>query len=380
MMRKCHLNTCPVGIATQDEDLRKKFAGQPEHVMNYFFLMAEEIREIMAKLGYRTMDEMIGQTQNLETNRRGMHYKSRGLDLSPLLTPAAELNPSAGIKNLTGQYHGLDIAKDNELIAAAAPALEKGEPVVIETDVNNLNRTCGTMLSYEVSKKYGKEGLPDDTIKINMKGHGGQSFGFTLAKGITANIEGDANDYTGKGLSGGKIAVYPSDEVINDGFVPEDNVVVGNVCLYGATSGKAFFRGKAGERFCVRNSGALAVVEGIGDHGAEYMTGGHLVVLGETGRNFAAGMSGGIAYIYDPDGKFPQRCNMGLVGLETVDTVAENEDLYNYIKEHVEMTGSTVGQAMLEDWDNCVKNFVKVMPHDYKRVLMEREAAKAEAA
>ena len=380
MMRKCHLNTCPVGIATQDEELRKKFAGQPEHVMNYFFLMAEEIREIMAKLGFRTMDEMIGQTQFLETNTRNMHYKSRGLDLTPLLTPASELNPSAGIKNLTGQYHGLDIAKDNKIIELAAPALEDGTPVVIDEEINNLNRTFGTMLSYQVSKKYGKGGLPDDTIKINLKGHGGQSFAFTLAKGITATIEGDCNDYAGKGLSGGKIAVYPSDEVILDGFVPEDNVVVGNVCLYGATSGKAFFRGKAGERFCVRNSGALAVVEGIGDHGAEYMTGGRLVVLGETGRNFAAGMSGGIAYVFDPENKFSERCNMGLVGLETIETVEETEAVYNYIKEHVEMTGSTVGQSMLEDWDNNVKKFVKVMPHDYKRVLEEREAAKAEAA
>ena len=380
MMRKCHLNTCPVGIATQDEELRKKFAGQPEHVMNYFFLMAEEIREIMAKLGYRTMDEMVGQAQHLETNTRGMHYKSRGLDLTPLLTPASELNPTANVRWMNEQYHGLDVAKDNVIIEKASPALEDGTPVVIEEDINNLNRTFGTMLSYQVSKKYGKEGLPDDTIQLKLKGHGGQSFAFTLAKGITATIEGDANDYTGKGLSGGKIAVYPKEEVINDGFVPEDNVVVGNVCLYGATSGKAFFRGKAGERFCVRNSGALAVVEGIGDHGAEYMTGGRLVVLGDTGRNFAAGMSGGIAYVYDPNNKFPERCNMGLVGLETVDTTVEKEDLYNYIKEHFDMTGSTVGQEMLENWDETITQFVKVMPHDYKRVLEEQAAANAQAA
>lgn len=243
----------------------------------------------MAKLGYRKMEDMIGQTQHLEVNKRGLHYKSRGLDLSPLLTPASELNPAAGIRNLNTQNHGLENAKDNILIEKAMPALESGTPVEFDEDVNNLNRTCGTMLSYEVSKRYGKGGLPDDTIKINMKGHAGQSFGFTLAKGITMTVEGDANDYTGKGLSGGKIAVYPSEDVISDGFVPEDNVVVGNVCLYGATSGKAFFRGKAGERFCVRNSGALAVVEGTGDHCAEYMTGGDLVVLGETGRNFGAG-------------------------------------------------------------------------------------------
>jgi glutamate synthase (NADPH/NADH) len=375
MMRKCHLNTCPVGIATQDEELRAKFTGQPEHVINYFMLMADEIREIMAKLGYRTMEEMIGQTQNLEVNTRGQHYKSRGLDLSPLLTPASELNPSAGIRNLTGQYHGLDLALDNEFIAKAEPALERGEPVVIEGAITNINRTAGTMLSYNVSTKYGKEGLPDDTIQIKLKGHGGQSMGFTLAKGITMTVEGDANDYTGKGLSGGKIAVFPSQEVIDGGFVPEEHVVVGNVCLYGATAGKAFFRGKAGERFCVRNSGALAVVEGLGDHGCEYMTGGIVVSLAETGRNFAAGMSGGIAYIYDPDGKFPARCNMGLVGLESVETEEEKEELYQYIKEHVEFTGSSVGQEMMNNWDMRVGNFVKVFPHDYKRVLLERKAA-----
>jgi len=383
MMRKCHLNTCPVGIATQDEELRAKFSGQPEHVINYFMLMADEIREIMAKLGYRTMEEMIGQTQNLEVNTRGQHYKSRGLDLSPLLTPASELNPSAGIRNLTTQYHGLDHAKDNEFIALAEPALERGEKVLIEGEITNLNRTAGTMLSYNVSTKYGKDGLPDDTIQIKLKGHGGQSMGFTLAKGITMTVEGDANDYTGKGLSGGKIAVFPSPEVIAGGFVPEEHVVVGNVCLYGATAGKAFFRGKAGERFCVRNSGALAVVEGLGDHGCEYMTGGTVVCLAETGRNFAAGMSGGIAYIYDPDGNFPTRCNMGLVGLEMIDTEEEKEEVYQYIKEHVDFTGSTVGQEMLDNWDLRVGSFVKVFPHDYKRVLLERKAAaegSAEAA
>ncbi|CAJ1962869.1 unnamed protein product [Cylindrotheca closterium] len=380
MMRKCHLNTCPVGIATQDEELRKKFTGQPEHVVNYLFFVAEEVREIMAKLGYRTMEEMIGQTQHLEVNRKGQHYKSRGLDLSPLLTPAQELNPSAGIFNTTGQDHGLDKKIDNSLIVRAKDALENKTPVVIEDVVNNLDRTLGTMLSYEVSKRHGGEGLPDDTITVNLKGHAGQSFGFTLAKGITMNVEGDANDYTGKGLSGGKISVAPSPEVIKDGFKPEDHVVVGNVCLYGATSGKAFFSGKAGERFCVRNSGALAVVEGVGDHGCEYMTGGVMVCLGETGRNFAAGMSGGIAYIYDPDNKFPTRCNMGLVGLETIDTEAEKQEVFEYIQEHVAATRSGVGQEMLENWDERSKQFVKVFPHDYKRVLEERSKAMEEAA
>jgi len=380
MMRKCHLNTCPVGVATQDEELRRKFAGQPEHVINYFMLMAEDIREMMAKLGYRTMEEMIGQTQNLEVNTRGLHYKSRGLDLSPLLTPASELNPSAGIRNLTTQYHGLDIAKDIEFIEKAKDALDNGNPIVIEDEITNLNRTLGTMLSHQVSTKYGKEGLPDDTIRLNLKGHGGQSLAFTLAKGITMTVEGDANDYTGKGLSGGKLAVFPSEEVINDAFVPSDHVVVGNVCLYGATSGKAFFSGKAGERFCVRNSGALAVVEGLGDHGCEYMTGGRVVCLGETGRNFAAGMSGGIAYVYDPEGKFPARCNMGLVALETIETEEEKEEVYNHIKEHVHFTNSSVGRSMLENWDEQVSKFVKVFPHDYKRVLLERAKALEEEA
>ena len=380
MMRKCHLNTCPVGIATQDEELRRKFSGQPEHVMNYFILLAEEVREIMAKLGYRKLEDMISQTQHLEVNRRGLHYKSRGLDLSPLLTPASELNPSAGIRNLTTQYHYLDIKKDNKFIKLAKDALESQTPVIIEDEVENLDRTLGTMLSYEVSSRYGKDGLPDDTIQLKLKGHGGQSLGFTLAKGISLSVEGDANDYTGKGLSGGKISVFPAPEVVAGGFKPEEHVVVGNVCLYGATAGKAFFRGKAGERFCVRNSGALAVVEGVGDHGCEYMTGGIMVCLGETGRNFAAGMSGGVSYIYDPEGKFPPRCNMGLVGLETIDTPEESEEVYNYIKEHVAATGSSVGQGMLDNWDAQVGSFVKVMPHDYKRVLEERAAAAAEAA
>jgi len=380
MMRKCHLNTCPVGVATQDPELRKKFTGQPEHVINYFFLLAEEVREIMAKLGYRKIEDMIGQTQHLEVNKKNQHYKSRGLDLSPLLTPASELNPAAGVKNLTTQYHGLDLAIDNKIIAQAQEALNNKTPVVINERIENTDRTLGTMLSYEVSKRYGGEGLPDDTITLNLEGKGGQSFGFTLAKGITANVIGDANDYTGKGLSGGKIAVFPSKEVVDTGFQPEDHVVVGNVCLYGATSGKAFFNGKAGERFCVRNSGALAVVEGVGDHGCEYMTGGTIVCLGETGRNFAAGMSGGIAYVYDPDKKFPARCNMGLVGLETIDTVDEKEEVFGYIQEHVSATGSRVGAEMLENWDSRVKDFVKVYPHDYKRVVEERARAAAEAA
>merc|ERR1712157_297335 len=271
------------------------------------------------------------------------------------------------------QYHGLDVAIDNSFIEKAKDSLENGTPTVIEDVITNLNRTAGTMLSYQISSKHGAEGLPDDTIHLKLKGHGGQSMGFTLAKGITMTVEGDVNDYCGKGLSGGKIAVFPSPAVLDTGFTPEDNVIVGNVCLYGASSGKAFFRGKGGERFCVRNSGALAVVEGVGDHCSEYMTGGRLLVLGDTGRNFGAGMSGGIAYVYDPDGTFPEKVNMGLVGLETIDTDEEKEQVYNYIQEHVQYTDSSVGKDMLENWDERVKYFVKVMPHDYKRVLEEQK-------
>ncbi|GMH87718.1 hypothetical protein TrST_g3101 [Triparma strigata] len=389
MMRKCHLNTCPVGIATQDEELRKKFNGQPEHVMNYFWLLAEDIREIMSELGIRDFQDLVGQTDLLEVNKAVQHYKSKNLDLTPLLTSASELNPDADFVNTSTQDHGLDKALDNDLIAQAMPALEnRGEKVTIETSITNLNRTAGTMLSYEVSKRYGVEGLPEeDSIHIKMNGHGGQSMGFTLAKGIFMDLEGDANDYTGKGLSGGKIAVYPKQSIIEaDDFDASQNVIVGNACLYGATSGKFFARGKGGERFAVRNSGALAVVEGLGDHGAEYMTGGRLICLGETGRNFAAGMSGGIAYIYDPEKKFPERCNMGLVDLVEVGeglhgeeerfSGSESELLKTYVQEHVGHTQSAAGKSLLENWDEEVKNFVKVYPSDFARVLNEKAASR----
>jgi len=290
MMRKCHLNTCPVGVATQDPLLRKKFSGKPEHVVNFFFMMAEEIREIMAQLGYRKFEDMVGQIQHLEVNTDALHYKSQGLDLKPLLIPAQSLNEKAGVIKKMDQNHNLHRALDNELIKQAKPALESKTPVKIELPVNNLNRTVGTMLSYEISKRYGATGLPDDTIQIKLHGHGGQSLGFALASGVTIEVEGDSNDYVGKGLSGGKIAVYPKKKVIEDGFIPENNVVVGNVCLYGATRGKAFFRGKAGERFCVRNSGAVAVVEGVGDHGCEYMTGGRTIVLGKLKKQLSCGL------------------------------------------------------------------------------------------
>ena len=380
MMRKCHLNTCPVGVATQDPLLRAKFTGQPEHVVNFFWLLAEEVREYMAKLGYRTFEEMVGQTHRLEVDESLFHYKSMGLDLSPLLTPAASLNPDAGIIHTEVQDHELDMKIDNQILADAMPALETGTPVQIGYTADNLSRTLGTMLSYEVSKRYGKEGLPDNTIHIKLDGHGGQSLGFALAKGVFLDVAGDSNDGVGKCLSGGKIAVYPNDEVLGQGFVPEDNVVVGNVCLYGATRGEAYFRGIAGERFAVRNSGAVTVVEGVGDHGCEYMTGGRVVCLGETGRNFAAGMSGGIAYVIDPEGKFPDRCNMGMVALEKIETEREEEEVRGYLQAHVDHTGSTVAQDVLDNWSTKVPQFVKVMPVDYKRVLEQQEADAAEVA
>mmetsp|Transcript_29811 Transcript_29811/g.51462 ORF Transcript_29811/g.51462 Transcript_29811/m.51462 type:complete len:1589 (-) Transcript_29811:419-5185(-) len=379
MMRKCHLNTCPVGIATQDPDLRKKFNGQPEHVINYFFLLAEEVRQYMAQMGFRTFEEMVGRTDMLEVNRDHLHYKSEGLDLSPLLVAAHELNPEhTGLVKRQEQDHGIADALDNRLIELARPALERGEPVEAALPITNLNRTVGTMLSYHITKKYGAEGLPEGTVHFKFSGHAGQSLGFAVTKGMYLEVDGDANDYVGKGLSGGKIAVYPQAASLAQGFVAEDNVIVGNVCLYGATAGKAFFRGKAGERFCVRNSGALAVVEGVGDHGCEYMTGGRTVVLGSTGRNFAAGMSGGIAYVYDPDGTFPDRCNLGLVGLEKVETDEDKAELRGYIQEHEAHTGSPVAAHMLADFEGTVQKFVKVFPHDYKRVLLERAARKGE--
>ncbi len=373
MMRKCHLNTCPVGVATQDPLLRKKFSGKPEHVVNFFFLLAEEIREYMASLGIRSLDELVGRSDLLEVDDSVLHYKNKGLDLSALLIPAQQLNPIAKIKKNIDQDHELYNALDNMLIEKSHDALMNEKKVFIESDVTNLNRTVGTMLSYEISKKFGREGLPTDTIHIKLNGHGGQSLGFALAKGVYIEVEGDSNDYVGKGLSGGKISVYPSKAALDKGFVSQNNVIVGNVCLYGATSGQAYFRGKAGERFAVRNSGALAVVEGVGDHGCEYMTGGRVVILGDTGRNFGAGMSGGIAYIYDPDNKFNEKCNMGMIGLEKL---VEKQEIINvklYIEQHVKHTNSAIGSDILHNWDVEHKKFVKVFPHDYKRVLIENK-------
>ncbi|MBI1923959.1 glutamate synthase large subunit, partial [Candidatus Poribacteria bacterium] len=371
MMRKCHLNTCPVGVATQDPELRKKFTGKPEHVINYFFMVAEDARKIMAELGFRTFDEMIGHVEMLETDKAIAHWKAKDLDLTPILTPARKLHPGVEVYCTIKQDHGLERALDNELIQMARPALKRGEKVYIDLPVQNINRVIGTMLSHEVSKVYGAEGLPRDTIHIKLSGSAGQSLAAWLVSGVTIELEGDANDYVGKGLSGGVLIVYPPK---NATFKPEENIIIGNVALYGAISGQAFFRGMAAERFAVRNSGVHAVIEGVGDHGCEYMTGGRVVVLGSTGRNFAAGMSGGIAYVWDIDGKFAGRCNLEMVELEKIETDEEKAQVRHLIELHYRYTGSAVAKRILDDFDYYVPDgFVKVMPTDYKRVLEKQK-------
>ncbi|KAL8151255.1 hypothetical protein V2J09_021063 [Rumex salicifolius] len=372
MMRKCHKNTCPVGIATQDPVLREKFAGQPEHVINFFFMLAEEVREIMSRLGFRTMNEMVGHADMLEVDREvaKSNEKMENIDLSLLLTPAADIRDGVAQYCVQTQDHSLDTILDKQLIALSAAALEKALPVYIEKPIRNVNRAVGTMLSHEVTKRYHVAGLPTDTIHVKFAGSAGQSLGAFVCPGITLELEGDSNDYVGKGLSGGKIIVYPPKE---SGFDPKENIVIGNVALYGATSGEAYFNGMAAERFCVRNSGAKAVVEGVGDHGCEYMTGGTVVVLGKTGRNFAAGMSGGIAYVFDVDGKFDTRCNTELVDLDKV----EEEDVTSLkmmIQQHHKYTNSEVAKEVLDDFDKLLPKFVKVFPRDYKRVLASKKA------
>jgi glutamate synthase (NADPH/NADH) large chain len=369
MMRKCHLNTCPVGIATQDPVLRQKFAGQPEHLINYLFMVAEEARQIMAELGFRTVNEMVGRADCLETNDAIRHWKAEGIDLAPVLMPAKKPHPDVEVVKTREQDHGLEGALDVELIKACQNAIKRRQSIVLERSIRNTNRTVGTMLSHEIAKRWGDELLPDDTIRIKFAGSAGQSFGAFLAEGVTLELEGDANDYVGKGLSGGRIAIYPPKGSL---FRPEDNIIIGNVALYGATSGFAFFRGRAAERFAVRNSGAQAVIEGVGDHGCEYMTGGRVVVLGPTGRNFAAGMSGGIAYVWDPAGDFITRCNLGIVELEKVETPQDMGELLHLIELHQQFTGSVMAEKMLLHWPETTQQFVKVMPTDYKRVLAER--------
>lgn len=373
MMRKCHLNTCPVGVATQDPELRKRFNGDADHVVNFFRFITEDLREIMAELGFRTINEMVGQVDYLEARTDVTHWKYKNLDLSPVIykEPASRYT---GLYNMEEQDHGISEVIDWKLLEAAKPALNNQQKVFAAFDVKNTDRTIGTILSNEISKKYKEEGLPDDTIHFKFTGTAGQSFGAFNTKGVTLELEGDANDYFGKGLSGAKLVVYPS---LQASFVPEDNIIIGNVAFYGATSGLSFIRGKAGERFAVRNSGATAVVEGVGDHGCEYMTGGTVVILGDTGRNFAAGMSGGIAFIYDVKGVFPDHCNKEMVDLDPVEQ-DDIELLKDLIQQHYTYTGSTVAQFILNDFDNQLKNFVKVFPSDYKKVLQKRKEMKEE--
>ena len=371
MMRKCHLNTCPVGIATQDPHLRKKFTGTPEHVINYLFMVAKDLRQIMARLGFATINEMIGRVDALDVNSALDHWKAKGLDLTKILTRATEPDNCLGTYQIHRQDHELDKALDNQLIELAQPALKRGERVRAELPIRNTNRVVGGMLSNQVITHKGSEMLNDDTIHFKFVGSAGQSFGAWLAKGVTLEVEGDANDYVGKGLSGGRVIVYPP---IKSRFKAENQIIIGNVALYGATDGECFFRGIAAERFCVRNSGARAVVEGVGDHGCEYMTGGRVVILGDTGRNFAAGMSGGIAYVWDPHSKLTDECNLEMVELEGLEQKNDVDELKDLIDKHAIYTGSTVAKDILDSWNTSVRQFVKVMPTDYKRVLEEKDS------
>ena len=368
LMRVCHLNTCPVGIATQRPELRERFAGKPEHVIKYLFFVAEQARQIMAKLGYRKMDEMIGQTDRLEMRKSINHWKASSIDLSDLL-----YRPDVphDVVNTGGQDHGLEKALDMQLLELAKPALESGEKVRIALPIENTNRTVGTILGSEVSRKYGLEALPDKTIEIEFTGSAGQSLGAFLPRGIQIRVTGDANDYCGKGLSGGRVIVRAPEGV---SYEPTKNIIAGNVLLYGATGGEAFFHGLAGERFCVRNSGAHAVVEGVGDHGCEYMTGGRAIILGETGLNFAAGMSGGIAFVLDEAGDFEMRLNpLAEVDLEPLG--AEDEEfLQNMLRKHFDYTRSARADDILRKWDAYATKFVKVFPKEY-RAALERMAA-----
>ncbi|MDB5589878.1 glutamate synthase-related protein, partial [Enterovirga sp.] len=397
MMRKCHLNTCPVGVATQDPVLRKRFKGTPEHVINYFFFVAEELRGLMAELGVRTVSELVGRADFLDRDGAVQHWKAKGLDFSRVFH-RPEVGPEVAIRHTERQHHPIEAVLDRELIAGARAAIDGAGPVTLEARVSNENRTVGAMLSGEVAKAHGNAGLPDDTITVRLTGTAGQSFGAWLAAGVTLDLTGDANDYVGKGLSGGKLVIRPSP---NSQAPAERSIVVGNTVLYGAIAGECYFRGIAGERFAVRNSGAIAVVEGTGDHGCEYMTGGVVVVIGPTGRNFAAGMSGGIAYVLDEDGSFAKRCNLSMVDLEPVEEEEElmqrihhhggdletkgridilsnmsggdEERLLGLLKNHVAYTGSTRAQAILDGWTEFRPRFVKVMPVEYRRAIREME-------
>ncbi|MCU1490443.1 MAG: glutamate synthase large subunit, partial [Acidimicrobiaceae bacterium] len=374
MMRVCHLDTCPVGIATQSPELRKRFTGKPEFVENFFVFIAEEVRELLAALGFHSLEEAVGHTESLDVAQAVDHWKASGLDLAPLLAPARSEHGPCDLHRTASQDHGLEAALDNRLIQQATAALEDAKPVKIEAAVRNVNRTVGTMLGSEVTRRYSGAGLPDGTIKIRLEGSAGQSLGAFLPAGIELTLWGDANDYVAKGLSGGRVVVRPP---AGSPFAAEENVIAGNVCAYGATSGELFVSGVVGERFCVRNSGATAVVEGVGDHGCEYMTGGRVVVLGGTGRNFAAGMSGGIAYVHDPRGVLARRLNTELVELEPLED-EDREFLAGIVARHAELTGSSLAARIVADGPAGLERFAKVMPRDYRRVLEATRKAEAE--
>ena len=372
MMRKCHLNTCAVGIATQDPVLRARFQGQPEHVINFFFFIAEQVRQHMAKLGFRTVDEMVGRVDRLDAAVAATHWKAKGVDLSSILF-SPTLPSHVGRRRTTAQDHGLDQALDHALIKQAMPALESKQPVTGSFAIRNVHRTVGAMLGGEIARRYGTAGLPEETIHFRFQGSAGQSFGAFVPSGVTLELEGDANDYVGKGLSGGRIIVYPPK---TSSFLPEESILVGNVVLYGATGGEAFLSGIAGERFAVRNSGATAVVEGVGDHGCEYMTNGTVIVLGATGRNFAAGMSGGRAYVYDDQGDFStRRCNQAAVDLEPLVAEEDVDIVRGLLQRHIDLTGSPQAAWILEHWDTTQARFIKVFPHEHKRVMGVARAA-----
>jgi len=366
MMRVCHLNTCPVGVATQDPRLRKRFTGEADHVVNFMRFIAGELREIMAKLGFRKLEEMVGRTDKLFPWKAIEHWKAGGLDLTPILYQP-EAGPEVGRFRSQDQDHGLEKSLDvTRLLAICKPAIERGEKVKAELPIMNVNRVVGTITGSEITRQHGPAGLPEDTVHLKFNGSAGQSFGAFIPRGMTLELEGDANDYFGKGLSGGKLIVYPPK---GSTFAAGENIIIGNVALYGATAGEIFVRGMAGERFAVRNSGVNAVVEAVGDHGCEYMTGGRVVVLGRTGRNFAAGMSGGTAYVLDEAGDFKNRCNMELVALEQLADADEIEAVWKLIQRHQAFTGSECAAKVLGDWKHFIPKFVKVMPQDYKRVL-----------
>jgi glutamate synthase (NADPH/NADH) large chain len=364
MMRKCHSNTCPVGVATQDPELRKRYTGKPEYVVNFFMMLAEEIREYLAELGFRKLDDIIGRSDLLEMNDAIDFWKAKNLDFSKIFECTAD--KGLPVRCITSQDYGIDKAYDLKLLKKAEKAIESGTPVSAEFAITNMDRTAGAMLSNAVAKKYGNAGLPEDTIDFTFRGCAGQSFGAFLSKGITFRLIGESNDYVGKGLSGGKLIITPPEGITYD---PSENIIVGNVLLYGATSGEVYIQGHAGGRFAIRNSGVRAVVEGVGDHCCEYMTGGRVVVLGRTGINFAAGMSGGIAYVYDKRHRFDSYCNLDMVDLETVTDPEDIAELREMIEKHLNYTGSPKAKAILDNWDAELPRFVKVFPMEYRRIL-----------